>query len=488
MFNKELYNLTLTSEIANEVFPNISGRAYGTDQSFLATLRALLAPRMSESDTLYLDIRTTNQRESALKEYSDEDNVRRLSDGIANNTILVCGFSGTEATVNYIMKCLDNNFIRVFANYAELKDLRAFVQKQANMRFYINEEDRSVVVFVAGLNPRLYHFVQSFTSRLFPWYFKDSPLNDDERNLVKALTAKSAPEYERLIEAFAQQYDFRGKKIEKMLGGFETAAKRTRLQSAESNLSRTESEINRCVERYRDYLQTREQQMLEIAGLKYQIAHITNDSEIMDYFRCNRHLNPISVGSSSLEFVADGYLENFDVDMYERISQNFDGYMYTGYDVSNSAFESVHTRKKFMDAIFSDDPLLKIKMCGFYRIDLSGYVETSSGYSYPVEYNDMLPNTHLQRHSCLGNQKPLIEEALRNGDYIGAIEQCVCSAKSINVGESATFPYMLKAIFASGAKKIIELPDGTSVSPTEALRWLEAQETQTNNNGEAVSE
>ncbi len=193
MFNKELYNLTLTSEIANEVFPNISGRTYGSDQSFLATLRALLAPRMSESDTLYLDIRTTNQRESALKEYSDEDNVRRLSDGIANNTILVCGFSGTEATVNYIMKCLDDSFIRVFANYAELKDLRAFVQKQANMRFYINEEDRSVVVFVAGLNPRLYHFVQSFTSRLFPWYFKDNPLNEDERNLVKALTAKPLP-------------------------------------------------------------------------------------------------------------------------------------------------------------------------------------------------------------------------------------------------------------------------------------------------------
>ncbi len=291
-----------------------------------------------------------------------------------------------------------------------------------------------------------------------------------------------------MIEAFAQQYDFRGKKIEKLLGGFESSAKRTRLRTVESNLNHTEAEIDRCVQQYRQKLQTREQQMLEIAGLKYQIEHIANDSEIMEYFRCNKHLNPIGVDSSSLEFIADGYLENFDLDMYERISENYDGYMYDDYDVSNSAFESVYTRKKFMDAIFSDEPLLKIKVCGYYRIDLSGYVETIAGYTYPVEYSDMMPNMHLQRHHCLGNQKPLIEAALRNGDYIGAIEQCVCSAQSINVGESATFPSVLKALFASGAKKIIELPDGTSVSPTEALRWLEAQETQTNNNEEAVSE
>lgn len=481
MFSRNINYLTLTSEIANELFPNIVGDYYNSDVSFVATLRALVAPRMSKDDTIYLRVRVINPRESYLRDYSETDKINYLSDYcIDNDTILVCGFnSASENNRSTALATIDESFIRVYPKFVELKDLSAFVAKQANMRFYINEEDRSVAVFVDNLNLRLYHYVQSLVSRLLPWYFKDKPLEDQERELVKSLIQKTATGYERMIEDFASKYDFRGKKIEKMLGGFETAAKRQYLSNVESSLNNIESQIERNVNQYRDFIRQREGKLLEKAGLIAQINAGSNNSEISDYFICNKHLDPIAVNSTQLEFIVSCYLENFDVEMYDRISSNFDGYMYYDYDVTNEVFEDVKIRKKFMDAIFCDEPLLKIKTCAHYLIDLTGYVEAYSSYHYPPEYNDMLPNMHIHRHSCLGNQKPLIEEALRNGDYIGAIEQCVCSAKSINVGESATFPYVLKALFASSAKKIIELPDGTSCSPTEALRWLEAQENNT---------
>lgn len=481
MFSKNINYLTLTSEIANELFPNIFGDCYRNDASFVATLRALVAPRMSKDDTICLRVRVINPRESYLRDYSETDKINYLSDHcIDNNTILVCGFnSASENNRSTALATIDESFTRVYPKFVELKDLSAFVAKQANMRFYINEEDRSVAVFVDNLNLRLYHYVQSLVSRLLPWYFKDKPLEDQERELVKSLIQKTATGYERMIEDFASKYDFRGKKIEKMLGGFETAAKRQYLSNVESSLNNIESQIERNVSQYRDFIRQREGKLLEKAGLIAQINAGSNNSEISDYFICNKHLDPIAVNSTQLEFIVSCYLENFDVEMYDRISSNFDGYMYYDYDVTNEVFEDVKIRKKFMDAIFCDEPLLKIKTCAHYLIDLTGYVEAHSSYHYPPEYNDMLPNMHIHRHSCLGNQRPLIEEALRNGDYIGAIEQCVCSAKSINVGESATFPCVLKALFASGAKKIIELPDGTSCSPTEALRWLEAQENNT---------
>ena len=399
---------------------------------------------------------------------------------IDNNTILVCGFNGaSEKNRSAALATIDDSFIRVYPKFSELKDLSAFVANQANMRFYINEEDRSVVVFVDNLNLRLYHYVQSLISRLLPWYFKDKPLENQERELVKSLIRRTATNYERLIEEFANKYDFRRKKIEKLLDGFEIAAKRQHLRIVDNELNNIENSIDYNVNQYRDYIRQREAKMIEKAGLMAQINSSCKESEILDYFMCNKHLDPVRVNGTQLEFIVKCYLENFDVEMYERISSNFNGYMYYDYDVTNDVFADVKVRKKFMDAIFSDEPILKIKTCAHYLIDLTGYVEARAGYQYPIEYNDMLPNAHIHYHGCLGNQRPLIEEALRNGDNIGAIEQCVCSAKSINVGESATFPYMLKAIFSLSAEKIIELPDGTSCYPTEALRWLEAQETNT---------
>ena len=50
MFAKELDSLSLASDIADELFPNITGAMYGRDQTFIATLRALLHSRMIPED------------------------------------------------------------------------------------------------------------------------------------------------------------------------------------------------------------------------------------------------------------------------------------------------------------------------------------------------------------------------------------------------------------------------------------------------------
>lgn len=476
MFTKELYGLTLTSDIASYIFPNIHGDSYHGDGSFLATLRALVAPRMLEDDDLTLKIKSINYRESSFKDYDDKTKVSLLLNNIENNTISVWNVSGTENSTQSCMKIMGDTFLSVYPKFTELKELRAFVAKQADMRFYINEEDRSSVIIVASLNLRLLHLVQSLTSRLVPWYFDDNPINDMERELVRSLTLRTATRYEQMIEEFAAKYDFRGKKIEKLLKGFETASKVERIKSLERAIEVLEQDIMSCVNNYKSILKTKSQRTLELDGLKYQTSNENNESEIMDYFKCNKHLEPIGAYGSTLEFRVSCYLDNFDVEMYERISENYDGYMYNDYEPTNTVFKDVSIRKKFMDAIFSDDPILRIKTCGFYQLDLTGWVEAPSWHGYSAEYNDMIPNPHLQHHSCLGDQRPLIEELLRDHDYVGAVEQCICSAKSINVGESATFPYLLESLFSSDAGKYILLPDGTSCTPEEALKWLDEQE------------
>ena len=480
MFSRELYNLTLTSDIANDVFPNIMGETYGGDNSYLATLRALLAPRMNENDNLYLRVRVRNDRENTIKGYTDADGARELSSGIDNNTIFVCGLNGTEAGVTASFQKIEKSFLKVRKGFVELEDLHVFVQKQANIRFYINVETRSVAIFVGGLNTRLWHFIQALTPRLFPWYFGEKPeLSDAEKELIKSLTNKYAPDYQRLIEEFASKYDFRGKRIAKMIGGFERKAKQKKLDMATREVRDCNQRIENNEREYRELLERREAAIVKEDGLRYQVEHATDDSELVEYFVCNKHILPISVTDRTMEIIVDCTLDNYDPDLYERMTNNKGSYLFVGYNPTAEVFKSFEARKKFLDAIFSDEPLFQIKLRGYYKLDFAGSVSSCQGYTFPEEYVDFLTNPHLDIFACIGNNRAVIDRMLRNGDYITAIEQSISSAKNLNLteGQQTVAPFLGK-LFAAGCKSVMLMPDGSSCTPTEAYNWMIAQEAQ----------
>ena len=131
--------------------------------------------------------------------------------------------------------------------------------------------------------------------------------------------------------------------------------------------------------------------------------------------------------------------------------------------------------KKLLDAIFGDEPVLRVKICAYYDMDVRGDVDSMRRYRFQPNCNDYMPNPHLNHYNCLGNHRRYINDRLTDGDVVGAIEQCIASAKSLNIGEGATMEYFLHDLFQT-SRKIIELPDHTSVNPSEALKWLKDQE------------
>lgn len=52
MFKSSVTQTPFTTDAANAYFANITGDSFGYDRSFLATLRALLAPRMQEGESI----------------------------------------------------------------------------------------------------------------------------------------------------------------------------------------------------------------------------------------------------------------------------------------------------------------------------------------------------------------------------------------------------------------------------------------------------
>ena len=106
---------------------------------------------------------------------------------------------------------------------------------------------------------------------------------------------------------------------------------------------------------------------------------------------------------------------------------------------------------------------------------MNGNVSSTTHYSYSSKYKDYLRNPHLHYFNCFGDHKRYILDRVCAGDIVGAIMQCIESAKSINILEEPTFGRLVNDLFNSQSKVIL-LPDGSSVTPVEALEWLKKEE------------
>lgn len=479
MFN-DAVTTKFSCDAAVSVFPNIYGSELFGDTSFVCTLRALLYDRVPQDEPVCLKLVSKNDRASTISEMGWESMLDHYISYVSSpGTIMLMNFCGTIAANKEAFRVIDHMSER-YPDYTECKDLHLFTSRIGNARFFINEKHKHTLVFVAALDFQMWHYIQSFISRLVPWYFKDKPLSDEEKTLAASLIEKDPANYINIMERIAERFDFRSAKIKGLLSEFETAARRGQLSAVKNSLESNRYQLDENESAYRRLIQAREDLKIRIAGLEHLIAEGGKESEIMDYFMCNKGLDPINTCDSQLEFIVSCYLENFDPDMYERIADNPNSYIYTATS-RNALFTQPDNRKKFLDAIFSEEPTLKIKMCAYYKIDLTGYVYSESHYDYPFEYVNQIPNPHLDQHDCLGNHRRYIEQKLMDGDCIYAIEQCVASAKSVNIGESATFPGFLSKLFSTSIGRVIELPDGSSVTPTAAFEWLVQQEKEETN-------
>lgn len=483
MFAKNLNDLKLYGSIADKLFPNVTGSSFHEDQSFVATLRVLCSKRLKGDERLRLSVSSYSKK----RKPDDMDDLGHLKASVFNEAetteksdrLLLISVDDRSEDIGESFDFIDKAFRESFPNYKELKDLSAFLNKQSEgtiaTRFFVNESKRDTCVFIQNISIRDYHLVQAFIPRLLPWLFADNPLDEKEKDLCRSLSKKTSTDYERIINSFADGVDFRNARISAILDGFENKAKRFEMSNLKAEIDRNSRDIAENLESYRRLVESwrRNNQLLD--GLKYQIASEKQENEMSKFFMETPCLNVVDADNYGMSFIVSNTLDTFDPAAYESISGNLHSYMFEDYEVSGF-FEDKKKRKKLLDAIFRDE-IFKVKLCGFYHIDISrADVTSSSGYHYPIEYKDRLPNPHLQNHNCLGDYRPRMREAVRTGDYIGAVGWCMASSKAINIAESASFRPFLRELFKRNCAAVIQMPDGSSKTPEEAFNWLLDQE------------
>ena len=487
MFKQVIRNTQLTTDAANSFFQHINGDSFQYDVSFVSTLRALVAPRMKEGEYVYLSFYRSNYSANQLSEYSARNAVRNVCDldDIEDGRIIIHNFCHTSQDSNYAwMELMKSTLESVYPGWHRLEKVTDFFKKTFYALCFINPDKKSVVVFVDSMDIRRVHYLQCSIFAFLPWYFDPKlGVSKIEMELIESLREKTPTKYEDCIARIAEQYDFRTARIRQLLSGFETRYEVMECEKVRNEIQSCIGYINSLNNQIGDYLRAKNEREIRLLGLEAKIANGSEESEIMDYFLHNNNLVLESVNNDSMVFVVKTYLEYFDEDLAERVIRNETSYVYRPNGRGCNNIISADDMRMLMTAIFLDQKL-RIKFCAAYRFSMNGSVSAVSRYGFGAECRDCTPNTHIDRFSCLGNYQRSINELLKHHDYIGAIEQCSASCKSLNFNDSPVMQEFMRRMYGisdyqdSINTRCIELPDGTVVTPVDAINWLKAQEVQ----------
>lgn len=477
MFKANITQTPFTTDAANACFQNITGSAFGYDISFLATLRALLAPRMGEEDRVNLVFGSSNYDIGTIRGASDDTLVGAFCGNYRlhhRGQLIIHNLKSSQEGNELCFKAIEKKFMSIYDGYHRQEKLKVFYRKSFALDCYINPELKSTIVFVENLDNKKMHYLQVTILAMMPWYLDpEAGLSEDEMELVYSMRETSPDKYNQCLAKMAEKYDFRSARIRQMLGDFETRYEKMECDRVRNEISSYDSKITELNNSIGEYLRYRNESCIRLMGLEAKIAE-GGDSEIMEYFLCNRRLVLERVTNTDMFFSVKDYLEYFDSDMAERIIRNRNSFAYR-YGLAHRGEAGAAKAEKLLTEIFvSENPRLRIRFCAAYRFNLNGSVEGIRGHNFDFEFDGYMPNTHINGYACMGNYQRTINDMLRKRNYIAAVEQCVASCKSLNWGDSTVMESFMNTFW--GGAKCIELPDGSVVKAEQAIEWLEEQD------------
>jgi len=462
LFTKEINNLTLANDIADRLFDNITAQSFYMDRTFTATLRAVLGRRLPADKSVCM-ILVSLGCEAVTADIITEK-IRQKDCGHDHTIYIVYPTDKSDRVLESVGVYVGEGK-RYLTSYTLQEDLRVFYVRMLKGLFYSNGSN--TIIFLDYLDTRRLHDLQMMIPKYLSTLFEDNPLTDDETALLKSLGSRSHGEYERLVEQFAGRLDMRSEIIKTRLKGFETVFERLRVEETNRNIEKYQKDYQAYLDNLRRTANLIQDQRIILAGLQCKIDETAEEeSELMEYFLCNKQLSVMRVQGMELEFVVHGYADVYDEDAFETYFGNHNSYLYNrlGNSVTKDEMDLLYR------AVFGDGKY-KLRVCAAYRADMRNGLRPVQNYTFPPESQTYLPNPHIQQYRCIGGYASRFVEYMQNRDYVGAIDQAAVSARNLNFHDSAVMPALAGNLSVTTVK-CIEDADGNLMTPREAIKKL----------------
>lgn len=446
-----------TTGIVDKVMGNIRANSYLNDQTMLANLRAIIAPRLEKDEQFtgsYLDIGNIKIDDDYCKECNNQFIIMNVYDNKDN-----------------VFDQFDSK-IKEMTDFQELTDIEKYLKEKCdiNCRLVAGLKANVGIIYVQNMNIRVYHLMQSFIHRCFPNLFKDRPITEKEKEVLRGLTKSKSEAYTNAINELSKEINIRDLILDKFVKGFEQKNTDKLIASLELEIENIYLNINRILDQHKQELRRLNDASIKINGLKYG-AENSKEDELYEYLKSRKNIDIVNVDNEVICINVNTFFEHFDTEQWMAFRKR--GGVLEDFRGTNPAFANIEDRKLFIDAIINEFPVLKVKMVGGYDLNINGYISVRN---LEGTVHDVCPNPHLEFHHCLGGNGPKIQEALRKGDMILAIEQCIASAGSVNLAETGpTFGPMIRNWFTWTDRKMFVNEEGTEMTATEALNWLKEQ-------------
>lgn len=181
----------------------------------------------------------------------------------------------------------------------------------------------------------------------------------------------------------------------------------------------------------------------------------------------------INSSSTEVSFATKGYLKYFDEDVASAIIGNKQSLVYRpgGYNYSDRI--SYADIEQLMTAILLDGTL-KVKLCAAFKYDIDQGISSIS-YGFGQGYSSYMPNPLTQLFRDLGSGWVVIHHFLSKSDFDNAIRFCVMLGNSLNLQDAVITQIFMEALYGvrdSLNNNCIELPNGDTVTPKDAVAWL----------------
>lgn len=335
-------------------------------------------------------------------------------------------------------------------------------------------------IFINSRDLRFYHMLISFLSLLFPALFETKPLEEQDYNVIKALSKTSKDTFIQRIQECVQPYVMEFRHL--MLTNLLKLMHDKKIEGAKYNVDNQRARVKNAEDVFNNEIKRLKEFIVVFEGMKATEKYDDAEEDMVEYLTNNKQIRNMTIEGSVLKFTVATLLNNYNADAWETFKER--GYIYDGrytydgrYDVNLlDVFKTKENRKILLDNIFSESPEFTVKIAGNYTLDLdSSAIGTRKNYDYinadPI-YKGYMPNPHLKFYECLGGYTARIKQAIRDRNYIAAIELCIASAGSVDLDETEqTFRPFIGYIMSS-KEKVLRRNDGVEMTPEEALLYL----------------
>lgn len=471
MFADIVYNTSFATEDADALFeskvPKVS--LLGGDVSLTSTLRAIIAPRMPDGVRLNQVVQRTD-----WESYDTVSNIVLPAYATQSNVLYIVNLATQSSEITEGMfNMVKQDFLAAYDGYEELEIIEGYFAKSFSMLCFINRDLQTSVIVVKRLDTRKLHLLQTATLAIMPWYYdpknRDS-ITEDELALLESLGGKDYAVYATCLNKLIEKYDMRAIRIRRLMDGFETRADNKRIEIVKRDLESYDSTINSYNNSIAQLIREKNEKQIVLMGLKQKIAETEGKgSELMGYLIRNSRIDVADVNDDAVTIIAKDYFEFFDEDLVERSLNN----SYS--DVYSMSSDSICTEDmaQLLRAIFLDKEI-KLRVAAAYRICIGSGVNGIGRYNRDGMYDDAMPNPHIYYYECLGDYVRTLNQLVQENDYIGVVDQCLASVRSLNWGDSCVMERFLRDMY-DDEYCCVELPNGDVVYPSDAIAWLEGK-------------